>query len=110
MLWRHGDMHSVAAAENARDSARGATRSTTALRALGVAGLLGSLVCVFGVVAGAAGAPTQYVPCRLGGWPSWLHGPLHGLGLGIGSSSFQTLMLVMCASYVAVLFAAQSLP
>lgn len=103
-------MHSVATAENARDSARGATRSMTALRAFGVAGLLGSLVSVFGVAAGAAGAPTQYVPGRLGGWPAWLYGPLHSLGLGIGSSSFQALTLVMCGSYVAVLLAARALP
>ena len=103
-------MHSVAPAQNARSSASGTTRSTMAPRVLGVAGLLGSLVSVFGVAGGAAGAPTQYVPGRQGGWPSWLYGPLHGLGLGLGSSSFQTLTLVMCASYVAVLLAARALP
>ena len=57
-------------------------------------GLLGAVVSVFGVAAGAAGAPTQYVPGRSGGWPAWLYGPLHGLELGIGSSSFQALTLV----------------
>ena len=61
----------------------------------------------FGVAAGAAGRPTPYVPARIGGWPGWLSGPLHGLGVGIGSSSFQVLTLVMCAGYVAALLAAR---
>jgi hypothetical protein len=103
-------MHSVATAENARESASRVTRSSGALRALGVAGLVGVVASVLAVAAGAAGAPTQYVPGRSGGWPAWLYGPLHGLGLGIGSSSFQALTLAMCASYVAVLLAARVLP
>ncbi len=77
---------------------------------LGAAGLLGIVVSIFGVVAGAAGSPTPYVPARIGGWPGWLSGPLHGLGIGIGSSSFQVLTLLMCAGYVAALLAARVLP
>lgn len=130
----HGDTHSLAVATNDRTSAshaasrdvrsplaqralfrararrcRGRARSPLAQRALGIAGLVGVMASVFGVAAGAAGAPTPYVPSRIGGWPSWLYGPLHGLGLGVGSSSFQALTLVMCASYVAVLLAARAL-
>ncbi len=81
-----------------------------AVRVLGSLGLAGVVASVFGVVAGAAGTPTQYVPARSGGWPGWLSGPLHGVGLGIGSTSFQALTLAMCASYALVLLAASTLP
>ncbi len=84
--------------------------STRAARVLGALGLAGVVASVFGVVAGAAGSPTRYVPARGGGWPGWLSGPLHGLGLGIGSASFQALTLAMCASYALVLLAASTLP
>jgi alpha-1,6-mannosyltransferase len=110
MLSEHGDMESLAAAVNGGTSASRATVFPLALRALGTAGLVGVVASVFGVVAGAAGSPTSYVPGRSGGWPGWLAGPLHGLGIGIGSASFQTLTLVMCASYAAVLLAAGALP
>ncbi len=65
---------------------------------------------VFLLTAGAASRPSQYVPGRSGGWPGWMAGPLQGLGLGISNDSFQTLMLIMCASYVLVLCAARALP
>ena len=110
MLAEHEDMESVAVVANGRTSMGVSSRSRDALRTLGLVGLVGVPVSVFGVVAGAAGTPTSYVPSRSGGWPGWLSGPLHGLGLGIGSSSFQVLTLVMCASYAAVLLAAQVLP
>jgi alpha-1,6-mannosyltransferase len=110
MLSELGDMESLAATGNGATSASRATGFPLALRALGAAGLVGVVASVFAVVAGAAGSPTSYVPGRSGGWPGWLAGPLHGLGLGIGSASFQTLTLVMCASYAAVLLAAGALP
>jgi hypothetical protein len=80
-----------------------------ALRALGALGLLGLLTSVLLLTAGAASRPSQYVPARSGGWPGWLAGPLRGLGVGLGSASFQTLTLIMAASYVAVLLAARTL-
>jgi len=79
------------------------------VRALGALGLLGVLASVFLIAAGAAGGPSQYVPARIGGWPGWLAGPLAGLGLGISPDSFQTLTLIMAASYVAVLLAVSTL-
>jgi hypothetical protein len=109
MLSGHGDSQSVAAAVNGRTSTSLTVRRRLAQRGLGTAGLVGVLAGVLGVVAGSAGSPTSYVPSRSGGWPGWLSGPLHGLGLGIGSSSFQALTLVMCASYLAVLLCAQAL-
>jgi hypothetical protein len=109
MLSEHGDMESLAAAVNGGTSASRSAGLPLAFRALGTAGLVGVVVSVFAVVAGAAGSPTSYVPARGGGWPTWLSGPLHGLGLGIGSGSFQTLTLVMCASYAAVLLTAGAL-
>lgn len=110
MLTEHSDMESLAAAVNGRTSTGRLGRFPLALRALGKAGLVGVPASVFAVVAGAAGSPTPYVPGRSGGWPGWLAGPLHGLGLGIGSGGFQVLTLAMCASYVAVLLVARALP
>ena len=89
-----------------RRAARGSER---ALRALGALGLIGVLTTVFLLTAGAASRPSQYVPARSGGWPDWLAGPLRGLGVGITPNRFQTLTLIMCASYLAVLLAARTL-
>jgi alpha-1,6-mannosyltransferase len=93
-----------------RGSAAGRRGEVGALRALGALGLLGVLASVFLVAAGSATRPSLYVPARRGGWPDWLAGPLQGLDVGIGSQSFQTLTLIMCASYLAVLLAARTLP
>jgi alpha-1,6-mannosyltransferase len=92
------------------DPPAGARRGARALPALGALGLIGIVATVFLLTAGVAAAPSQYVPARIGGWPSWMAGPLQGLGVGISSGSFQTLMLIMCASYLAVLLAARALP
>ncbi|MBA3807149.1 MAG: DUF2029 domain-containing protein [Solirubrobacterales bacterium] len=78
-------------------------------RTLGATGMLGVLATLFLISAGAASAPSQYVPARVGGWPGWLAGPLAGLHVGLGSSSFQVLMLIMCASYLLVLGGAREL-
>ncbi len=80
------------------------------LRALGALGLIGVVATVFLLTAGLAAAPSQLVPARSGGWPSWMAGPLEGLGVSISSGSFQTLMLIMCASYLLVLLGARQLP
>jgi hypothetical protein len=86
------------------------TTAPLLLRVLGALGLLGVLTSVFAVMAGAAGSPGPLVPGRSGGWPGWLSGPLHGLGLNLGSGGFQAWTLVMCAGYAAVLAAAAALP
>lgn len=109
MLAEHEDMESVAVVANGRTSKSLSARFPATIKALGVVGLVGVPAGVFGVLGGAAGTPTSYVPSRSGGWPDWLSGPLHGLGLGISSSSFQVLTLVMCASYAAVLLASRRL-
>ncbi|MGA7705790.1 MAG: hypothetical protein WB998_12940, partial [Solirubrobacteraceae bacterium] len=109
MLAEHEDMESVAVVANGRASTSLSARFPATVRVLGVVGLVGVPASLFGVVAGAAGTPTSYVPARSGGWPGWLWGPLHGLGMGIGSSSFQALTLVMCASYGMVLLASRVL-
>jgi alpha-1,6-mannosyltransferase len=87
-----------------------ARRAAAAPRALGLIGLLGIVVTIFLTVAGAAGEPSQYVPGRSGGWPGWLAGPLEGLGMTLGGGGFQTLTLIMCASYLLVLAFARALP
>jgi alpha-1,6-mannosyltransferase len=94
-----------------RGSRRPAARGCAVIaRALGLLALLGIVVTVFLTAAGAAGEPSQYVPGRSGGWPGWLAGPLAGLGMSLGSGGFQTLMLIMCASYLLVLALARTLP
>ena len=65
------------------------------LRAAGAVGLAAIIVSSLLLAGGAAGAPTQYVPARTGGWPGWLAGPLSGLHVGLPGDRFQTLMLVM---------------
>jgi hypothetical protein len=78
------------------------------LRGLGALGLLGVLSTALLLSADAAAKPSEYVPARVGGWPDWLAGPLQGLGAGLTRDGFQTLMLIMCASYVLVLVAARA--
>ncbi|TML00031.1 MAG: DUF2029 domain-containing protein [Actinobacteria bacterium] len=85
-------------------------RSALFLAAIGSLALLGLVGSCLLLAAGAAGEPSQYVPARSGGWPGWLAGPYEGLGQSLGASSFQTLTLVMCGCYLAVLLAARSLP
>jgi alpha-1,6-mannosyltransferase len=85
---------------------QGATDAHLSLRVLGAAGLVAIVVSVLLVCAGAASESSQFVPARSGGWFAWLAGPLRGLGVGISSTSFQTLTLVMCGGYAAVLVAA----
>ena len=87
-----------------------AVQASAGARAAGTLGLLGILASVFLLCAGAAGAPSQYVPSRIGGWPGWLAGPLQGLGMTLSSHSFQTLTLLMCAGYALALFCARALP
>ena len=91
------------------DVPAGARTPAGVQRALGALGLLGILTTVFLISAGAASAPSQYVPGRSGGWPAWMAGPLRGLDLGLTSGGFQVLMLIMCASYLLVLLAARTL-
>src|SRR2546421_12650418 len=66
--------------------------------AAGAAATLGAVAIAataFLLAAAAAGEPTQYVPARIGGWPTWLSGPLHGLGGSLRPDPFQTLTLAM---------------
>src|ERR1700733_2193113 len=88
----------------------GAQTPTRVVQALGALGLVGVLTTVFLISAGAAATPTEYVPGRTGGWPTWLAGPLHGVGTNLRGGTFQTLMLIMCASYALVLVGARWLP
>lgn len=93
-----------------RDRRSDVRRVVPAARAAGTLGLLGIVVSVLLIAAGAASEPTQYVPSRSGGWAPWLAGPLAGLHVGaLGSGGFQTLTLIGCGGYAAVLTCARSL-
>ncbi len=109
MHFEHDDTESLATAVAPRTSPRYRVRSHPSSRTLGVLGLVSVPVCVLILVARAAGSPSQYVPARSGGWPGWLSGPLHGLGLTLDSATFQALTVAMCVGYVLVLFCAQAL-
>ena len=100
----------VAGRDGRRRGSAPAVRAPAGVRALGVLGLLGILTSVLLLCAGAASAPTQYVPSRAGGWPSWLAGPLGGLSSPLGSHGFQNLTLLMCAGYAVVLACAWAVP
>ncbi len=60
----------------------------------------------------AADAPSVYVPASIrGGFPGWLAGPLHGLGLGrLSNNRFQDVLLLICAGYGLVLAAGDGAP
>ena len=60
----------------------------------------------------AADAPTAFVPATArGGFPGWLAGPLHGLGLGrLSNNRFQDVLVLVCAGYALVLAAGDSVP
>lgn len=100
----------VAGRDRPRRGPARAALAPSGARALGAIGLLGILASVLLLCAGAASAPTQYVPSRVGGWPSWLAGPLGGLSSPLGSHGFQNLNLLMCAGYLVVLACAWALP
>ena len=100
----------VAGREGRHGGSAPAERAPTGARALGVLGLLAILAGVLLLCSGAASAPTQFVPSRAGGWPSWLAGPLAGLSSPLGSHGFQNLTLLMCAGYGLVLVCAWALP
>lgn len=111
MLRERDDTHSLPAAAAAEENVRFLTaKPPRAMRTLALAGLLAVLAACFAIAAGAAGAPGQLVPARSGGWPGWLAGPWHALGLTLGTQGFQTWTLVMCAGYAAVLAARGAVP
>jgi alpha-1,6-mannosyltransferase len=83
--------------------------SWIALRVAGALGLVGIVASAALLAAGSASAPNYYVPARVGGWPSWLAGPLQGLGIALGHDGFQTLTLVMGGSYLVALASARTL-
>jgi len=83
---------------------------TQALRAAGALGLLVTLLSVLLLAAGAASAPSAYVPASHGGFPGWLSGPLHGLGVGLGHGRYQALLIAMAVGYALVLLAVRELP
>ncbi len=88
----------------------GTEAPSAALRAAGGVALVALVAALAVLCVDAAAAPSRYVPADSGGWPSWLSGPLHGLGSQLGKGGFQTLMLVICASYLVALAAARALP
>jgi alpha-1,6-mannosyltransferase len=80
---------------------------TVLLGALGLAAIAGGS---FVLAAGAASAPSRYVPAREGGWHGWLAGPFAGLHIGLPGERFQTLTLILTGGYALALLGARSLP
>jgi hypothetical protein len=87
-----------------------APRARPVLLAAGCLALLALLGALAVLCIDAAAAPSRYVPADSGGWPGWLSGPFGGLGTQLGKDGFQTLTLVICASYLVALAAARVVP
>jgi glycosyl transferase family 87 len=81
-----------------------------ARRSAAVASLLGLLVSGLLLAAGAAHAPSSFVPGRKGGFPAWLHGPLEGLQIGLAAQGFVALFAAMWVFYFLALLLCDSLP
>src|SRR3954447_21029028 len=70
--------------------------------AVALAGLVASgvLLCLH-----AAAAPSGLIPASWRGMPSWMAGPLPGVGDGLTAAVFTALFLAMCGCYLASLVA-----
>jgi hypothetical protein len=89
-------------------AATGAASSVQSwLAGAGLVALLGALAVL---AIDAAAAPSHYVPADSGGWPSWLSGPLGGIGSHLSSGTFQVLVLIVCGGYLLVLSGTRELP
>lgn len=99
--------------EVARRTALESRSPADASRARRLAARTGLAAVVAGCLALAAFAatsPTIYAPASRAGFPSWMSGPLHALGLGrLTGARFETTVLVICAGYALVLFGARTL-
>jgi alpha-1,6-mannosyltransferase len=82
------------------------------LSVLGVAGLAGLLTASAWLAIGAAGERRWFfVPASIrGGFPDWLAGPLHALGVAISPQVGASLLVAMFACYLVVLACARALP
>jgi alpha-1,6-mannosyltransferase len=87
-------------------------RAPSAATVAGAAALGGLLAASAALVIGAAGERRWFfVPASVrGGFPGWLAGPLHGLGLPIAPRTGALLLVAMSLCYVVVLACARALP
>jgi hypothetical protein len=85
-------------------------RAPRGRRWLGAAGLAGLTAASLAVVAGAQSGLDVLVPSAKLRYPGWLHGPLAPLELDLTNDGLAWLLLVLCASYAAVLAAGAALP
>lgn len=86
----------------------GSERIATAAGALALGGLLLASALL---AAGAAGARQRFfVPASRNGFPDWLAGPLHGLGLAIEPRTGALLLVAMSLCYLGALATARVLP
>ncbi len=79
------------------------------LRALGPLGLFAVLMGSLLLAAGAASEPNPTVPAARGGLPGWLSGPLANLGLPVGKTGFQLLLIAIAVGYGLVLLSVRAL-
>jgi Glycosyltransferase family 87 len=87
-------------------------RASSPAGLLGAAALLG-LLAAGGVLAAGASAQRRFffVPSSIrGGFPGWLAGPLHGLGVLIEPSHGAGLLVAMFVCYLVVLACARAVP
>jgi Glycosyltransferase family 87 len=86
--------------------------SARARATLGGGALVGLLAASFALAAAGAARPRSwYVPASIGGgFPGWLAGPLHGVGLTLSAQTGAVLLAVMFACYLVALACAGALP
>jgi hypothetical protein len=83
--------------------------ATAARRAIGLLSLATIVYLGASIATGTAAAPSRLVPARLGGFPSWLRGPLDGVGLPLSREGFVIAFVAMFAAYVVALVCVGSL-
>ncbi len=72
-------------------------------RGLGLISLVAIVYLVASIVTGTAAAPGRRVPARYGGFPSWLRGPLGGVGLPLSRAGFVIAFVAMFITYLVAL-------
>jgi hypothetical protein len=79
--------------------------------ALGIGALGAMLVAGVALGAGAAGHKLYvFVPAAHGGFPSWLRGPLAGLGVRLDAQGGAALLVILFACYLVALACADRIP
>ena len=76
---------------------------------LGTVALAALVGCAFVLAAGAASRPSDFVPLSNEHFPSWMAGPLHGIGFVMPEGVLTALVVAICLCYAVILWCAAAL-